>query len=165
MRRTEKIERRYDTALKLADRPQGVTVRELADAAYDCSRRTYPSDILKRLVASGDLVRHDTMDGIVYRTPGPPPTERLPIRRDIVAHLMEHGPSSGVEVYEGLGREYSRQHVYQQLRKLQDRGKITMSYRATGDPPHDVTTLAQGDPYTECLSRQHRIIMVYGMPA
>jgi hypothetical protein len=163
MRRTEIIERRYNTALELADRPQGVTVRELADAAYDCSRRTYPSDILKRLVASEELIRHDTMDGIVYRTPGPPPTERLPIRRDIMAHLQEHGPSSAIEVYEGLGREYTRQHVYRQLGKLLERGKITMSYRSADDDLHDVAKLVQGDFYTESLSRQHRIIKVYGI--
>jgi hypothetical protein len=71
MRQSQATEQRYQIAMELADRAQGVTATELNAAAYGGkSSRTAAHRLLLRLVASGKLEEHSVGNKLVYRTAG-----------------------------------------------------------------------------------------------
>jgi Fe2+ or Zn2+ uptake regulation protein len=68
MRQSKATEQRYQIALELAARPEGVTATQLNDAAYGGkSSRTAAHRLLLRLVAQGELEEHNVGTKLVYR--------------------------------------------------------------------------------------------------
>jgi hypothetical protein len=71
MRQSKATEQRYQIALQLAARPQGVTATQLNAAAYGGkSSRTAAHGRLLRLVAQGELEEHSVGNKLVYRIAG-----------------------------------------------------------------------------------------------